>query len=168
MSEVERIGVAQAARLPVVSLSGVAGFGNPALSGLFSNDAFSASITEGLLGPIFAFGQNKRRVSVQRKEAEAAALNYQQAFIRSIREVEDALSSITTYSDELSARERQSDAAAKVVYLSQARYDNGVSSYLELLDAQRTHFSSQLLVSSTRRQLLVSYIDLYRALGGGW
>jgi len=168
MSEVERIGIAQAARLPVVSLSGLAGFGNPALSGLFSNDAFSASITEGLLGPIFAFGQNKRRVNVQRKEAEAAALNYQQTFIRSIREVEDALSSVATYTDELNARERQTDAATKVVNLSQARYDNGVTSYLELLDAQRTLFSSQLLVSSTRRQLLVSYIDLYRALGGGW
>jgi multidrug efflux system outer membrane protein len=168
MSEVERIGVAQAGRLPVVSLSGVAGFANPALSGLFSNDAFSASLTEGLLGPIFAFGQNKRRVSLQQKEAETAALNYQQTFIRSIREVEDALSSVATYTDELSARERQTDAAAKVVNLSQARYDSGMTSYLELLDAQRTLFSSQLLLSSTRRQLLVSYIDLYRALGGGW
>lgn len=168
MREVERIGIAQASRFPTLSLSGAAGFSNTSLSSLLGSDAFASSLSQGLLGPIFAFGQNKRRVTAQQKVAEIAALSYQRTYIQSINEVEDALTSIETLTEELAARNRQLDAAQKVVVLSQARYDNGMTSYLELLDAQRTLFDTQLVISSVQQQQLSAYVDLYRALGGGW
>ncbi len=168
MREVERIGIAQAQRFPTLNLSGAIGFGSNSISSLVTSDAFAGSVSQGLLGPIFEFGKNKRRVTAQQKAAEIAALQYQSTYITAIQEVEDALVSIETLTNELAARNRQLESASKVVILSQARYDNGVTSYLELLDAQRTLFETQLLVSTVQQQQLNAYVDLYRALGGGW
>lgn len=168
MREVEKIGVAQALRFPSLQLTGLLGVASGDISGLLTADAMTGSIAAGLLGPIFEFNKNKRRVSAQQKSAEAAALNYTQINIRAIQEVEDALVSIETLTKELVARDQQVDAARKVFTLSQARYDAGFTSYLELLDAQRTLFQTELLASTIRQQQLSAYVELYRALGGGW
>ena len=168
MREVEKIGVAQALRFPSLQLTGLLGVASGDLSGLLSGDAVAGSVTAGLLGPIFEFKKNKRRVTAQQKSAEAAAFNYTKTNIRALQEVEDALVSIETLTRELAARDQQVEAARKVFTLSQARYDAGFTSYLELLDAQRTLFQTELLTSSVRQQQLASYVELYRALGGGW
>lgn len=168
MRETERIGIAQAQRYPTLSLTGALGFASTDLSSLVSSDALAGSLAQGLLGPIFAFGANKRRVEVQKKAAEVAAYDYANRQLNALREVEDALITISTTTRELKARSDQAEAARKVLALSQARYDNGFTSYLELLDAQRTLFETDLLVSATRQQQLNGYVELYRALGGGW
>ena len=168
MREVEKIGVAQAMRFPSLQLTGLLGVASGDISGLLTADAMTGSIAAGLLGPVFEFNKNKRRVSAQQKAAEAAALNYTQTNIQAIQEVEDALVAIETLTKELVARDQQVDAARKVVALSQARYDSGFTSYLELLDAQRTLFQTELLASAIRQQQLSAYVELYRALGGGW
>ena len=168
MREVEKIGIYQAQRYPSLQLTGFFGNASSDLSKLFSADAFAGSITEGILGPIFAFGKNKRRVNVQKKSAEIAAYQYCNTNLQALKEVEDALVSVETLTKELEARKSQTESAKKVVALSQARYDNGFSSYLELLDAQRTLFETELITSNIRQQQLSAYVELYRALGGGW
>lgn len=88
--------------------------------------------------------------------------------MQALREVEDSLISLSTYEREMLARESQRIAAASAAMLSRARYDGGVTSYLEVLESERSLFRAELLASSTRRQQLVAYVTLYKALGGGW
>jgi multidrug efflux system outer membrane protein len=167
MRETERVGVAVAQRLPALSLTVAGGFSNPELNGLLGSGALGVSITEGLLGPIFEFGRNKRRVTAQMKQAEIAAFDYQQVYIKALVEVENALISIETLGKELSARQRMAVSARQALELSRARYESGFTSYLELMDAERSLFEMELLVSSVRQQQLNASVELYRALGGG-
>jgi outer membrane protein, multidrug efflux system len=167
-AQTERIGVYQAMRFPSVSLTGFIGLANPEISSLISDASFAANATASILGPIFSFGQNKRRVDAQRKETEIAANTYVYTYLSAIAEVEDALVSVQTYRDEYDARRQQADAATKALMLSQERYRNGYTDYLEVLVAENAMLDSELAASSTRAQQLSSYINLYRALGGGW
>lgn len=167
MRETQRVGVAVAQRLPTLSLTVAGGFSNPELNGLLGSGALGVSITEGLLGPIFEFGRNKRRVTAQMKSAEIAAYDYQQVYIKALVEVENALVSIETLGKELEARQRMAVSARQALELSRARYESGFTSYLELMDAERSLFEMELLVSSVRQQQLNASVELYRALGGG-
>ncbi|MFN5294042.1 MAG: efflux transporter outer membrane subunit [Flavobacteriales bacterium] len=165
--EVEKIGVAEALRYPSLSLTAGGGMASSELSELLSSDALISSLTQNLLGPIFEFGRNKRRVTAQMKSAEVAAYHYQQVYLRALQEVENALVSIETIQQELAARKRQEATAREALTLSQARYNDGYTSYLELMDVQRSLFEIELLVSNLQQQYLNAYVDLYRALGGG-
>ena len=168
MAETERIGVTQAMRLPSVSLTGLLGVASADLSNLLSSDATLGSATAGILGPIFAFGANKRRVEIQKYQAEIAANNYLNTYIAALGEVENALVSIDTYAGEYEARKRQAESAGKSLMLSQERYKSGYTDYLEVLIAENSMLDSELLASQIKAQQLSSYIYLYRALGGGW
>jgi outer membrane protein, multidrug efflux system len=160
------IGYAQAMRFPTFSLTGLLGVASPELSTAALNAAWSVSGS--IFGPIFNFGKNKRRVDVERKRTEQAYLTYDQAVLQAFRETEDALISITTYKDQLEAVIRQRDAAANAALLSKARYDEGITSYLEVLDSERTLFDASLNASATLQSRLNTYVYLYKALGGGW
>jgi multidrug efflux system outer membrane protein len=160
------IGYYQALRFPSFNITGLFGVASPELSTAALNAAWSVSGT--ILGPIFNFGKNKRRVEAQREATEQAYLMYDQAVLNAFRETEDALISITTYRDELEAVIRQRDAAANAAMLSRARYDEGITSYLEVLDSERTLFDASLNASATLQFRLNSYVDLYKAIGGGW
>lgn len=165
--EVEKIGVAVALRYPSLSLTAGGGLASAELSDLVSSDALVSSLTQNLLGPIFEFGRNKRRVTAQTKSAEVAAYQYQQVYLRALQEVENALISIETIGNELESRRRQETTAKTALTLSQARYNDGYTSYLEVMDVQRSLFDIELLVSSLQQQYLTAHVDLYRALGGG-
>jgi len=165
--EVEKIGVAVALRYPSFALTAGGGLASTELSDLVSSDALVSSLTQNLLGPIFEFGRNKRRVTAQTKSAEVAAYQYQQVYLRALQEVENALISIETIGKELESRKRQETTAKTALTLSQARYNDGYTSYLEVMDVQRSLFDIELLVSSLQQQYLTAHVDLYRALGGG-
>lgn len=160
------IGYAQAMRFPAFSLTGLLGVASPELSTAALNAAWSVSGT--IFGPIFNFGKNKRRVEMERKKTEQAYLMYDQSVLNAFKETEDALIAVTTYKDELVAVVRQRDAAANAAKLSRARYDEGITSYLEVLDSERTLFDASLNASATLQNRLNSYVDLYKAIGGGW
>jgi len=160
------IGVAQAMRFPTFSLTALFGVASPELTTSAISAAWSVSGT--ILGPLFNFGKNKRRVDIERKRTEEAYLAYDQAVLQAFRETEDALIAVTTYRDELIAVERQKAAAQNAAMLSKARYDEGVTSYLEVLDSERTLFDASLNASATLQYRLNSYVDLYKTLGGGW
>lgn len=167
-AETERVGVAQASRLPNISLTGFLGLASPELSTLIGDESFASNATATILGPIFSFGKNQRRVDIQRKEAEIAANNYVNVYLSALGEVENSLVSIQTYQDEYMARNAQAEAALKALTLSRERYNNGYTEYLEVLIAENSMFDSELLASQAKAQQLSAYIQLYRTLGGGW
>ena len=156
-----------AQRLPVISLTGLFGVASADLAGITSGST-AYSVSGGLLGPLFLWGQNKRRVEIERLRTEQAVLSYEQTVLRSFSEVQDALVAIRTLKDEQLARQDHVNAAMHAQVLSQSRYDKGVTSYLEVLDTERSLFQSELAASETRRRELNAIIGLYKALGGGW
>ena len=163
----KQINVAVAQRLPSISITGMFGGSSMALSTLTgSGMAWSAGAS--LLGPVFEFGKNKRRVEAARASAKEALYKYENTVNQSFKEVEDALISIQTLKLEIKAKQMEADAAMNAERLAKMRYDKGVTSYLEVLDNQRTSFNAQLGLSTLKRQILESYVSLYKALGGGW
>ena len=167
-AQTARIGVAEAIRFPSLSLTGSLGVASDDLSGFFSSDNKTWGLSAGLIAPVFNAGRNKRRVEVEVARTEQALLNYEQTVLQSLREVEDSLISVSTYEREVLARQHQEKSAASAAMLSRARYDGGVTSYLEVLESERSLFRAELLASSTHREQLVAYVTLYKALGGGW
>ncbi|MCB0769767.1 MAG: efflux transporter outer membrane subunit [Flavobacteriales bacterium] len=160
-------GAAFAQRFPTLSLTGLFGAASTDLAG-FTSGATAYSISGGLLGPVFHWGQNRRRVEVERIKTEQAVLQYEQTVLDALRDVEDALVAIETLRAEEVARQAHVQAAVHAEFLSKERYDKGVTSYLESLESQRQAFESQLGLASVQRALLNSYVQLYKALGGGW
>lgn len=168
MAANDRIGVAQAMRFPSFDIAAFAGFGSASISNLFQSSSYSQNASAGVLGPIFNFGKNKRRVELNRQIAEENKLNYQKTIIKAFTEVENALVTVKTYNEEWNAAKRQTESARIYLKLSQARYDNGYVSYLEVLDAERSLFDSELNLSQLSEQKLSAVMYLYKALGGGW
>jgi multidrug efflux system outer membrane protein len=167
-AQMARIGAAKALRFPQLSLTGFLGFESDELSDLADGDADSWSIAGTLIGPIFEFGKNKRRVEVERARTEQAILGYESAVLEALREVEDALVSMRKLREEYDARVMQVESARQAARLSRARYDGGVTSYLEVLDTERSLFDSELNASRTLQEIYGSVVTLYAALGGGW
>ncbi len=167
-SQFEQIGVAEANRFPSISLTGVLGFASPQLSSLLTNKGFVANGFGSLVGPLFNFGQNKQLVEVQRRQTEVVFYQYQQTTLNAFADVDNALASYRNLDEEHAARKLQVEAATKALVLSQARYDNGYTSYLEVIIMQTNLFDAQLLESNTLQQKLNSIVSLYKALGGGW
>lgn len=163
-----RIGVAVAMRFPSISLTGMFGAASNDLSNILNNESMIWSVSGGILGPIFQFGKNKRRVDIERERFYQDSLMYVRTILQAFREVEDALVEIRTLDIESDARERQMAAAQNAAGLSHARYDGGVTSYLEVLDSERSKFEAELAASQTYQQHLNAYVFLYKALGGGW
>jgi multidrug efflux system outer membrane protein len=166
-SQNAQIGAAVAARFPSISLTGILGVASNDLSTLTSGGlAWSAGGS--LVGPLFNFGKNKRRVDVERKKMEEMAFNYELTVLNAFKEVEDALISISTFNMELEARKILFAATSNAAELSRLRYDKGVTSYLEVLENERSAFEAELSLTQTYQQLLSSYVGLYKSLGGGW
>ena len=155
-------------RFPSFSLTGILGVASNDVNTLLSSDAFAAGVTGMILGPIFEFGINKRRVDIQKAEAEIAVNNYLNTYRSALADVENSLVGIQSYREEYAARQRQVQAARRALMLTKAKYDAGFTSYLEVLIAESYAFDAELLASYTRGQQLTSIVSLYRALGGGW
>jgi multidrug efflux system outer membrane protein len=166
-AQTERIGVAEALRLPAISLTGTLGIASSDL-GAVTTEGGVWSIGGRLLGPIIDFGKNKQRVVIEEKKTQQALFQYENTVLAAFREVEDALVEIATYRNELAAVDRQQKAAKNANDLSKERYDKGVSSYLEVLDTERTLFNAELQQSDLQQQYRNAFVNLYKALGGGW
>ena len=166
-SQNAQIGVAVAQMFPSISLTGIFGFASGDLSTLTTGDA-AWSLSGSLLGPLFNFGKNTSRVEIQEARTKQAIYQYENTVLNAFREVEDALVEIETFNEQLESDERAYIAADNAARLSSSRYYGGVSSYLEVLETERSLFTAELQLSQTRQQTFSSYIRLYKALGGGW
>lgn len=161
------IGVATAMRFPSISLTGVLGVGSNELSSLL-NSGFGWSAGAGLLSPLFEWGKNARRVDIERERAKQALFSYEKNILLAFSDVNNALTEISTYKNELAVYKTMLDAAQNASKLSYERYYQGVTSYLEVILNQQTEFEAELSYISNYQDLLISYVNLYQALGGGW
>ncbi len=162
-----QISAAIAMRFPSISLTGLLGGASNDLSTLNST-GLAWNIGANLLGPLFNFNKNKRRVQIEQEKTKQAIFGYKKTILNAFREVEDALIDIDTYKDEIESRKNHFKAANNAQNLSQQRYDKGVTSYLEVLESQRQAFQSELFLYQVKQEYLNSYIRLYKAIGGGW
>ncbi|MCL7990542.1 MAG: efflux transporter outer membrane subunit [marine benthic group bacterium] len=165
-AQTARIGVAEALKFPSLTLTGTGGV---------SDDLTDGGLTTGILGlgaqlfgPLFNAGKNQRRVEIEQARTEQLLYTYEQSILTAFREVEDAIVATNTYRDEYEARQRQVESATSAAELSWVRYEGGLTSYLEVLDLQRSQFSAELAASQTLQLHLSSIVQLYKALGGGW
>ena len=162
------IGAARAAFFPNVSLTATAGFVNPELSNLFDSGSRYFSIAPSLYLPIFNAGRNRANLAVAEANEKIAVAQYEKSIQTAFREASDALVSRKTLKDQLEAQARQLEAEQVRYKLSDLRYTNGIASYLDLLDAQRSLFSLEQAVVQVRLTQLQNQINLYKVLGGGW
>jgi multidrug efflux system outer membrane protein len=166
-AQTENIGIAEALRWPSISLTATLGVADTDIGALNVNGD-TWSLGGRLLGPIFDFGKNKRRVEIEEQITQQFLFEFENLVLTAFREVEDALVEITTFRVELAAVGRQLKAAKNANMLSTERYNQGVSSYLEVLETERRLFATELTQSETRQLFLNAYVNLYKALGGGW
>ena len=161
------IGAARALFYPTISLTANAGFASSQLSDLFDSKSKGFSIAPALYLPIFNAGRNQANLEVAEAQKKIAAAQYEKTIQTAFREVSDALVSRQTLQDQLQSQEAQVAAESARLKLSDLRYKNGVASYLDLLDAQRSLFGLQQAVVQVRLAQLQNQVGLYKALGGG-
>ncbi len=162
------IGVARAAYFPRISLTGLAGFVSGDLGAWFDSDSATWAAGGALAGNIFSGG----RISGGVKQAEAAQQQslfaYQQSILTALKEVEDALISTQKAREKLISDGRRVEALTEYARIARLRYDNGYTSYIEVLDSERSLFSAQLTYVDTQKDVYVGLINTYKAMGGGW
>ena len=163
-----RIGVAKAARFPKVTLTGILGVASPRLSNLFTSEGTFGASGFNLAGPLL----NANALGFQQDVAEAQArqilAQYEQTILVAFKEVEDALVAVQTVREQRQAQIEQVEALRSALRLANLRYRGGVTSYIDVLIAKRSLFDAELSLMETHRLHLVSVVQLYKALGGGW
>ena len=162
------IGAARAAMFPRISLTANAGTASAQLSGLFKSGSFALTGSATLLQPIFDAGRNQANLEVSKVNKEIAIAQYEKAIQTAFREVSDALAGRATLGEQLRAQAAQTNAAQVTYKLADLRYRNGASSYLEVLDAQRTLFAAQQATVQVQALQVQNLVTLYKVLGGGW
>ncbi|MFZ4286533.1 efflux transporter outer membrane subunit [Variovorax sp. HJSM1_2] len=161
------IGAARAAFFPTLSLTASAGVASAALSSLFSGGAGIWSLAPALSLPIFDGGANKANLAYSEAQQKLYVSTYELAVQTAFREVADALARQGSMREQLAAQEALVLAANDSYQLATARYVKGVDSFLNALDAQRSLYSAQKSLVTTRLTALENQVTLYRALGGG-
>ena len=163
-----RIGAAKADRFPKLSITGILGVASPQLSRLVANETAFGVVGPSLAGPLF----NAVVLGFQQKAAEAQAreqlAQYEQAVLVAFREVEDSLVAVSTTREQRVAQAEQVESLQSALHLASLRYKGGLANYLDVLVAQRNLFEAELALAGTHRLHLVSVVQLYKALGGGW
>ena len=163
-----RIGVAKAARFPKVTLTGILGVASPRLSNLFTSEGTFGASGFNLTGPLL----NANALGFQQDVAEAQArqtlAQYEQTILVAFKEVEDALVAVQTAREQRQAQIEQVEALRSALRLANLRYRGGLTSYIDVLIAKRNLFDAELSLTETHRLHLVSVVQLYKALGGGW
>ena len=162
-----QVGVAQGNRLPTLSATALVGIAANNFGDLsFQNPLWT--LTGQLAGPLFYWGQLKRQVDIEDSRRYQALYNYQNTVFFALKEVEDILATIRTVKAEIAIANQRKKSALQAQELSMERYNKGVTSYLEFLEQQRQAFDAELLLEDLRAGLLSAYVQLYKALGGGW
>jgi NodT family efflux transporter outer membrane factor (OMF) lipoprotein len=161
------IGAARAAFLPHILLTGSAGSASTALSGLFKAGSWGWTFAPQVAMTIFDSGRNSANLESAKVQRDIALAQYEKAIQSAFKDVADALAGRANFGEQVDAQGRAVAADTQRMKLAQLRYDNGVASYLDLLDAQRTLFADQQLLVQARSAQLQNQVQLYKSLGGG-
>jgi multidrug efflux system outer membrane protein len=163
-----RIGAAKADRFPKLTITGILGVASPQFSRLIANETAFGVAGPSLAGPLLnaqALGFQQDAVEAQARQALA---QYEQSILVAFREVENALVAVRTAREQRDAQAEQVESLQSAHRQATLRYKSGLANYLDVLIAQRSLFEAELSLTSTHRLHLVSVVQLYKALGGGW
>lgn len=163
-----RIGVAKAQYFPDISLTGNTGTQSTALTSLFSAPANLWTVGPSLVQPIFTGGRLRNNVRLTEAQQREALLSYRQTVQGAFRDVSDAL---VAYQKSRDVREQQEllvGAAKESTHLAMVRYEGGTTAYLEVLTNDTNYYSAELGLVQSRLTEMMSLVQLYTALGGGW
>jgi multidrug efflux system outer membrane protein len=163
-----RIGVARAMYFPDISLTGMFGWESTKLSNLFTGPASMWSLAVPVTQPIFTAGAIAGQVKMAEAVREQALLQYRQVIQNAFRDMEDALADQRHTREQFEAQARQVETLRHYVKVARLRYDNGYTSYIEVLDAERSLFDAELSYTQTQGGLRQALINIYKAMGGGW
>ena len=161
------IGAARAAFFPRITLIGSVGTGSTELDGLFTGGNATWSFAPQVSLPILSWGKNKANFDVAELRTNTAIVQYEQAVQSAFRDVADAMVARRTLQQQYLAQQHSDQAMAERYRLVKMRFDHGVSSSLELLDAERSSYTSQQALLRTQQTLLENRADVYKVLGGG-
>ncbi|MFT4195014.1 efflux transporter outer membrane subunit [Ottowia sp.] len=163
------IGAARASFFPRITLTASLGRVSADLDGLFGAGGSKGwSFAPGITLPIFDMGRNQANLDAARAGREIAVAQYEKAVQTAFREVADALAGRATLADQLAALQAQATAERDRLRLADLRYRNGIASFLDLLDAQRSLFAVEQALAQARLAQRANEVALYKALGGGW
>ncbi|MFM0073888.1 efflux transporter outer membrane subunit [Paraburkholderia sediminicola] len=162
------IGAARALYFPQISLTGLFGSTSGQFSKLFTGPARVWSYAGSLTVPIFTAGSISGQVSQAEAQQQQALIQYQQSIQIAFQEVDDALIALQKSREQLVVQARQVDSLRTYARLARLRFEGGYTSYIEVLDAERSLFNAQLSYTQTNGLVFNSLIGLYKAMGGGW
>jgi len=163
-----RIGVAKSLYFPTISLTGAFGTVSTDLSNLFTASSRAWNYGVPVSVPLFTAGRIGGEVKAAEATEKQAVLSYQQAIQNAFREVDDALLDRSKSGQRLDALSRQLKALNNYARLARMRYDEGYTSFLEVLDADRSLFNVELAHTTGQNALFRSLINIYKSMGGGW
>jgi multidrug efflux system outer membrane protein len=163
-----RIGVARSQYFPAISLTSSFGYASTDLSKLFSGPAKVWSLAAPLTAPIFTAGAISGQVKSAKAVQQQALLRYQQVIQTAFREVEDALIDQKRSREQLEIEAQQVVTLRNYARIARLRFDSGYTSYIEVLDAERSLFNAELSHAQTKGVLFQALVNLYKAIGGGW
>jgi outer membrane protein, multidrug efflux system len=163
-----QIGVAKAQYFPAISLTGQVGTASNALNTLFQDSTFAYSYGAALTQPIFNAGRIRNNVRLTEAQEREALLNYKKTIAQAFQDVSNALVAYQKFREFREQQERFVTASRGAVNISNMRYEGGYSGYLDVLTAQASLFQGELGLASAREEEMLSLVQLYNALGGGW
>jgi outer membrane protein, multidrug efflux system len=163
-----RVGVAQAAWFPSLTLTANGGYASPELSDVFKWSARAWSVDALLSLPIFDGGRRKAGVESAKAGLDLAMAGYRQQLLQALREVEDSLSGLQLLSQQAQVQSQAVQSATRATALSDSRYRNGLVSQLDLLDARRSELRNRRAALQVQAAQYQATVGLVRALGGGW
>ncbi len=163
-----QIGAAKAAFFPSISLTGLLGVASGGLSNLFHSESKVWQYGAAVNLPIFTGGSLFGQLQVAEAQQQQALYSYQKAIQQAFSEVNNALVDQEKTRVQLAAQADEVKSLVLYAELARLRYDNGYTSYLEVVDAERSLFGVQQSYTQTKQTLLQAAINTYKAMGGGW
>lgn len=163
-----QVGVARSARFPSIALTAKGGVASASLKGLTGSNPWTWDAAGSITAPIFAFGKLKRSEQAAMARYEQAARKYEQSVLSAFSEVETALDAIATYRLQTAHYAELVAANETIDEKTRALYRSGLSNYFDVLSAQRDYYNSQMQLGNLMAQQYISYVDLCKALGGGF
>lgn len=161
-------GVARGARFPSIALTAKGGIASNSIKGLTAANPWAWDALGSLTQPLFAFGKLRRSEMAAMERYTQAAKTYEQTVLTAFADVEKALVAIATYRTQTERSCELVVSNDRIATMTQALYRSGLSDYLDVIDAERSLYQSQMELVNIAAQQYINYVNLCKALGGGW
>lgn len=167
-SAAAKVGIARAERYPTLSITAEGGILGSTIKSLTSSHPWSWTFIGEITQPIYNFGGLKNKEMMARQNYMESLYNYEEAMLTAFSEVEKALIAIKTYAIQREAAAKLVGTNAAVAMKVNALYDNGMNDYLNVIDAERELYDAQMNLVAIITEQYISYVTLFKALGGGY